>query len=110
MADISVDTDRDGLEDVIIRVASQLGLRDREHAPSVDVVVGGEYGSEGKGNIAFHLAPEYDGLVRVGGPNAAHKVYLASGEIFTHFSLPPAPRPGRPGSCSAPARWSTRPS
>jgi adenylosuccinate synthase len=52
------------------------------------VIVGGEYGSEGKGNVAFHLAPEYDLLIRVGGPNAAHKVYLASGEIFTHTSLP----------------------
>jgi adenylosuccinate synthase len=88
MADIAIDTDRDGPEDVVIRVAAQLGLLDREHAPSVDVIVGGGYGSEGKGNIAFHLAPEYDLLIRVGGPNAAHKVYLASGEIFTHFSLP----------------------
>src|SRR4051812_8167924 len=80
MADIAIDTDRVGPEDVVIRVASQLGLLDREHAPTVDVVVGGSYGSEGKGNIAFHLAPGYDLLVRVGGPNAAHKVYLASGE------------------------------
>jgi adenylosuccinate synthase len=88
MADISVDTDRVGPDDVIVRVAAQLGLLDRDHAPTVDVVLGGAYGSEGKGNIAFYLAPEYDLLVRVGGPNAAHKVYLASGEIFTHFSLP----------------------
>ena len=94
MADIAIDTDRDGPDDVVIRVAAQLGLLDREHAPSVDVVVGGEYGSEGKGNIAFHLAPEYDVLVRVGGPNAAHKVYLASGEIFTHFSLPSGTQAG----------------
>jgi adenylosuccinate synthase len=79
MADIAIDTDRDGPEDVVIRVAAQLGLLDREHAPSVDVIVGGGYGSEGKGNIAFHLAPEYDLLIRVGGPNAAHKVYLPSG-------------------------------
>jgi len=95
MADIAVDTDRDGPNDVITRVAAQLGLVDREHAPCVDVVVGGEYGSEGKGNIAFHLAPEYDLLIRVGGPNAAHKVYLASGEIFTHFSLPSGTQAGQ---------------
>jgi adenylosuccinate synthase len=88
LADISVDTDRNSEEDVLVRVASQLGLLDRRHAPCVDVLVGGEYGSEGKGNIAFYLAPEYDLLIRVGGPNAAHKVYLASGEIFTHTSLP----------------------
>jgi adenylosuccinate synthase len=94
MADIAIDTDRDGPDDVAVRVAAQLGLLDREHAPSVDVIIGGGYGSEGKGNIAFHLAPEYDLLVRVGGPNAAHKVYLASGEIFTHFSLPSGTQAG----------------
>lgn len=95
MADIAVDTDRDGPNDVVVRVAAQLGLLDREHAPCVDVIVGGGYGSEGKGNIAFYLAPEYDLLVRVGGPNAAHKVYLASGEIFTHFSLPSGTQAGQ---------------
>jgi adenylosuccinate synthase len=94
MADVAVDTDRDGAEDVVVRVAAQLGLLDREHAPCVDVVIGGQYGSEGKGNIAFYLAPEYDVLIRVGGPNAAHKVYLASGEIFTHFSLPSGTQAG----------------
>lgn len=94
MADIAIDTDRDGRDDVVVRVAAQLGLLDREHAPTVDVITGGGYGSEGKGNIAFHLAPEYDLLIRVGGPNAAHKVYLASGEIFTHFSLPSGTQAG----------------
>ena len=94
MADIAIDTDRTGPEDVVVRVAAHLGLLDREHAPTVDVVVGGGYGSEGKGNIAFHLAPEYDLLLRVGGPNAAHKVYLASGDIFTHFSLPSGTQAG----------------
>ncbi len=87
-ADIVIDTDRDSKEDVVVRVAARLGLLDRSHDPCVDVIVGGEYGSEGKGNIAFHLAPEYDLLVRVGGPNAAHKVYLSTEEIFTHTSLP----------------------
>jgi adenylosuccinate synthase len=95
MADIAIDTDLDGPDDVVIRVAAQLGLLDRKHAPCVDVIVGGEYGSEGKGNIAFHLAPEYDLLIRVGGPNAAHKVYLPSGEIFTHFSLPSGTQAGQ---------------
>jgi adenylosuccinate synthase len=88
MADIRVDSDLCGEEDVLVRVAAQLGLLDSEHAPCVDVVIGGLYGSEGKGNIAFHIAPEYDLLVRVGGPNAAHKVFLATGEVFTHFALP----------------------
>lgn len=88
MADIVVDTERNSTNDVVVRVAAQLGLLDREHGPCVDVLIGGGYGSEGKGNIAFYLAPEYDLLIRVGGPNAAHKVYLPTGEIFTHFSLP----------------------
>jgi adenylosuccinate synthase len=88
IADIRVDSDLCGEEDVLVRTAAQLGLFDREHAPCVDAVIGGLYGSEGKGNIAFHIAPEYDLLVRVGGPNAAHKVFLATGEVFTHFALP----------------------
>lgn len=88
MADIRIDTDRSAPEDVLVRAAAQLGLLDREHSPCVDAIIGGLYGSEGKGNIAFHIAPEYDVLVRVGGPNAAHKVYLATGEVFTHYSLP----------------------
>jgi adenylosuccinate synthase len=95
IADVRIDTDHNGEEDVLVRAAAQLGLLDREHAPCVDVLVGGEYGSEGKGNIAFHLAPEYDLLVRVGGPNAAHKVYLASGTIFTHTSLPSGTKNGQ---------------
>ncbi|MEH2564295.1 adenylosuccinate synthetase [Bradyrhizobium sp. AZCC 2289] len=40
----------------------------------VDVLVGGQYGSEGKGNVCAHLARDYDVLLRVGGPNAGHKV------------------------------------
>jgi adenylosuccinate synthase len=41
----------------------------------VDVIVGGQYGSEGKGQIAAFIAPEYDYLMRVGGPNAGHTVH-----------------------------------
>ena len=87
IADIVVDTDRNAEDDVLVRVASQLGLLDRGASPSVDVLIGGQYGSEGKGNIAYYLGPEYDLLIRVGGPNAAHKVPLPSG-AFTHFLLP----------------------
>ena len=87
IADLVIDTDREVEADVVVRVAAQLGLLDRGNAPCVDVLVGGQYGSEGKGNIAYHLAPEYDLLIRVGGPNAAHKVPLPSG-VFTHYLLP----------------------
>ena len=88
MADIALNTDQSGPDDVVVRVAAQLGLFDRTHSACVDVVVGGSYGSEGKGNISFYLAPEYDILMRVGGPNAAHQVYPEPGRIVTHYSLP----------------------
>ncbi|WP_245440800.1 adenylosuccinate synthetase [Mesorhizobium sanjuanii] len=51
------------------------------------VLVGGQYGSEGKGNIVGHIAPEYSLLVRVGGPNAGHKVF-AEPEPEAYFHLP----------------------
>ncbi len=88
LADLALRTDLDTPEDVLVRAAAYLGLLDRSNRPCVDVVVGGQYGSEGKGNIAWHLAPEYDLLVRVGGPNAAHKVPLSSDREHTHYTLP----------------------
>lgn len=39
------------------------------------VLVGGQYGSEGKGAIARHLACDYNVHVRVGSPNAGHTFY-----------------------------------
>lgn len=39
------------------------------------VLVGGQYGSEGKGAIAAHIANDYDVHVRVGSPNAGHTIY-----------------------------------
>lgn len=51
-----------------------LGMMHRTTEPLVDVIVGGQYGSEGKGNVCAYLAPEYDVLLRVGGPNAGHRV------------------------------------
>jgi len=41
----------------------------------VDVLVGGQYGSEGKGNICAYVARRYGALVRIGGPNAGHRVF-----------------------------------
>ncbi|WP_461512007.1 adenylosuccinate synthetase [Rhizobium mongolense] len=51
----------------------------------VDLFVGGQWGSEGKGNICALLAKEYDILVRVGGPNAGHKV---QDPLYTYRQLP----------------------
>lgn len=58
----------------------------------VDVVVGGQWGSEGKGNIANYLAPEYPYLMRVGGPNAGHYVLDDDGTSYCHRLLPSGSR------------------
>ena len=41
----------------------------------ITAVIGGQYGSEGKGKVVQYLSPDYDIFVRVGGPNAGHVVY-----------------------------------
>lgn len=51
------------------------------------VLVGGQYGSEGKGAIAAHVANEYDVHVRVGSPNAGHTLYW-KGEKHVMQSIP----------------------
>lgn len=73
-ADIVFDPSR--LDDVSIAAVALagLGLTKRVVRRLVDVVVGGQYGSEGKGNICSYLAEDYAVLMRVGGPNAGHKV------------------------------------
>ena len=90
-ADIAIRTDYSREGDVLIRVACYLGLHGREHLPNVDVIVGGQYGSEGKGQIAAYIAPEYQLLVRVGGPNAGHKVF-EDDEPYTFHQLPSGTR------------------
>lgn len=85
-ADVAIDTDRSSARDVVARVAAAVGLFGLRRQQLVDVLVGGQYGSEGKGNVAFFLAAEYDVLVRVGGPNAGHKVPLPT--PYTHVQLP----------------------
>lgn len=61
--------------DQVVRTVSFLRLLPSLHQKNVDIVIGGQFGSEGKGQIAAYLSPYYDCLVRVGGPNAGHKVY-----------------------------------
>ena len=91
VADVVIDSNRCTEEDVLIRVASHLRLYGEASAGWVDVIVGGQYGSEGKGQIAAHLAGDYDLLVRVGGPNAGHKVFELP-EPYTHHQLPSGTR------------------
>jgi adenylosuccinate synthase len=75
IADVVVSTDRCTEEDVLLRAASHAALFGKNFDRVVDVIVGGQYGSEGKGQVAAYLAPEYDLIVRVGGPNAGHTVW-----------------------------------
>jgi adenylosuccinate synthase len=90
-ADIAINTDRCSEMDVLVRTAAALGVYDRERHRLVDVLVGGQYGSEGKGHIAAYLSTEYDLLVRVGGPNAGHQVYEEEAP-FTFHQLPSGTR------------------
>lgn len=87
IADVVIQILHSNEEDVLVRAASHLGLYGAEHERLVDVVVGGEYGSEGKGHVISYLAREYTVLVRVGGPNAGHKVFHLP-EPYTHHQLP----------------------
>lgn len=86
-ADVVVDTQACTPDDVLVKTATHLGLFAREYSRLVDVIVGGQFGSEGKGHIASYLSREYSVLVRVGGPNAGHKVLLESGP-YVHHQLP----------------------
>lgn len=51
------------------------------------VLVGGQYGSEGKGAIAAHLADRFGMHVRVGSPNAGHTIYW-NGERHVMQTIP----------------------
>lgn len=86
-ADVRIHTDRTDSGDTFVRVAPHLGLFPPPDIRCVDVIVGGQYGSEGKGHVAAYLAREYDVLVRVGGPNAGHTVSSESG-VYTYHHLP----------------------
>jgi adenylosuccinate synthase len=86
-ADVRVNTVRTDARDTVVRVAARLGLLSPPDTRCVDVVVGGQFGSEGKGHVAAYLAKDYDVLVRVGGPNAGHTVSSASG-VYTYHQLP----------------------
>jgi adenylosuccinate synthase len=74
IADLVLDAD---YADARTLAMSAMAFRGEE-APQpqrlVDVIIGGQYGSEGKGNICAHLANSYGVLMRIGGPNAGHLV------------------------------------
>jgi len=87
-ADVRINTTRTDARDCLVRVAARLKLFAPAFDRLVDVLIGGQLGSEGKGNIAAYLAPEYDVLVRVGGPNAGHTIATPDGKNYVHHHLP----------------------
>jgi adenylosuccinate synthase len=58
----------------------------------VTVVVGGQFGSEGKGAVCgyLHKKQPYDYAVRIGGPNAGHTIYDDTGRGYPLRSIPVA--------------------
>lgn len=51
----------------------------------VDVLLGLQWGDEGKGKVVDFLAPKYDIIARFqGGPNAGHTLYLNNQKVVLH--------------------------
>jgi adenylosuccinate synthase len=51
----------------------------------VDVILGLQWGDEGKGKIVDYFAPRYDVIARFqGGPNAGHTLYVENQKIVLH--------------------------
>jgi adenylosuccinate synthase len=96
IADIVINTNLCAESDVLVRAATRMSLYGNNNTGYVDVIIGGQYGSEGKGQIAGFLSKEYNLLVRVGGPNAGHTVF-EDPKPYTHHQLPSGTR-----KCDAP--------
>lgn len=60
--------------------------------PQLQIVVGGQYGSEGKGHVAGQLAARLDSplVIRTGGPNAGHTIVGPDGQVHKLRQLPTA--------------------
>lgn len=53
--------------------------------PMVDVILGLQWGDEGKGKIVDYFAPQYDVVARFqGGPNAGHTLYVEGKKVVLH--------------------------
>lgn len=51
----------------------------------VDVILGLQWGDEGKGKIVDYFAPDYDVIARFqGGPNAGHTLYVDGKKVVLH--------------------------
>lgn len=83
-ANLVLDTTTCDEDDLVTIVKSHIGMGlSKERL--VDTIVGGQYGSEGKGHIASFIADEYGVLVRSGGPNAGHQVFGDPTVCFHHL-------------------------
>ncbi len=73
------------------RISASFEIRE-EVAVSVSVVVGGQFGSEGKGKVAHHLAVarRAAAVVRVGGSNSGHTAIARNGRREVLRQLPTA--------------------
>ena len=91
IADIVIDTAQCTEEDVFVRATSRMSLY-KHDSGIVDILIGGQFGSEGKGQVVNYLMNEYDVVIRVGGPNAGHTVPEAHGESFVYHHLPSGAR------------------
>ena len=74
IAELVLDADHANAETLAITAMAVRGTTISPVERLVDVIVGGQYGSEGKGNICAHIARDYAALMRIGGPNAGHRV------------------------------------
>jgi len=51
----------------------------------IDVILGLQWGDEGKGKIVDYFAPQYDIIARFqGGPNAGHTLYVKGEKVVLH--------------------------
>lgn len=54
----------------------------------VTIVIGGQFGSEGKGKVISFLANEFDIAVRTGSPNSGHTVFDDNNQIYKLQQIP----------------------
>ena len=73
----TADLDNDTLTDRLAGHVASIAAYQNRPRYDVHVVFGGQYGSEGKGNVVAWYAAhgQYDWLVRTGGANAGHTVW-----------------------------------
>ena len=55
---------------------------------SVSIIVGGQFGSEGKGKVAYHFAKDHKVIVRCGGTNSGHTI--VDRKLYIFRQLPTA--------------------